>query len=317
MSTSTKPDLNHQALVYSSDETFLTAMMPFCLDGLEAEDAILAVTTQNNISILHQTLGDAARHVEFVDAATFYRTPGRTLGAYYRYVDQHTTGGRHRQVRVIGEPVWHGRDALETAEWTRYESAINVAFADCPAWIVCPYDTRTLPETIITDARRTHPELVTGASTKTSPHYAAPDTGPSPWQSQLSPAPCNVEKAVTHFGADLSAVRAFVTRAASTLGMSNSRTQRLVFAVNEIATNALQHGCGAGQVSLWRAGHRIVCDITNPRRAAGLDWYLGYLPPAPTDLEGQGLWVVRQLCDFMEIDTSPHEVTLRLHLALT
>ncbi|MFJ4716235.1 anti-sigma factor RsbA family regulatory protein [Streptomyces sp. NPDC088785] len=316
MSTSTTPRLTHQALIYGSDEAFLTAMAAFCVNGLEAEDAVLAVTTRSNISMLRQTLGDVARHVEFIDAHAFYEAPGRTMGAYYRYVDQHTTGGRHRQARVIGEPVWHGRDPLETAEWTRYEAAINVAFANCPAWIVCPYDTRTLPEAIVTGARRTHPEVITGPSTTTSHHYVAPDTGHDVWRSPLTPVPCDGEETVLHFGADLSAVRDFVTRAATTRGLPGDKAQRLVFAVNEVATNAIQHGPGEGRITLWRAGHRIVCDVTNPGAADGLDWYLGYLPPDPAQPTGHGLWTVRQLCDLTEIATGPHETTVRLHLAL-
>lgn len=311
------PHLTHQGLIYDTDEAFLSATVPFCLDGLEADDAVLAVTTPHNIGLLRQTLGHEARHVEFVDADDWYQTPGRTLGAYHRYVDRHTTAGRHRQVRVIGEPVWHGRDPLETAEWTRYESALNVAFAQCPAWIVCPYDTRALPESVIDDARRTHPELVTGPHTgTTSHHYAAPDTRRGPWQHRLTPVPADGEEAVMHFGDDLSAVRAFVSQAAGTLGMPSDRAQQLIFAVNEVATNALQHGGGQGQVTLRRAGQRIVCDITNPGHATALDWYEGYLPPDPQRDRGHGLWAVRQLCDLMEVDTSPGETTVRLHLAL-
>ncbi|MFD9396540.1 anti-sigma factor RsbA family regulatory protein [Streptomyces sp. NPDC060000] len=312
----TAPHLTHQGLIYGSDEAFLTAMAPFCLDGLEADDAVLAVTTRHNIGLLRQSLGDAARQVEFIDADDWYHTPGRTLGAYYRYVDQRTTGGRHRQVRVIGEPVWHGRDPLETAEWTRYESVINVAFADCPAWIVCPYDTRALPDDVVADARRTHPELVTGPCAEASRHYAAPDTGLGPWQRRLTPVSADGEEAVMLFGNDLTVVRAFVAQTANTLGMPSDRARRLVFAVNEVATNALQHGGGQGKVTLRRSGHRIVCDVTNPGQAAGLDWYLGYLPPDPEQGRGHGLWAVRQLCDLMEVDTSPSETTVRLHLTL-
>ncbi|MEU6271930.1 anti-sigma factor RsbA family regulatory protein [Streptomyces populi] len=307
--------LTHQALIYRSDEEFLAATVPFCRDGLDQEDAVLAVTTHTNIDLLRQALGDAARQVEFIDADEWYKAPGRTLGAYYRYVDQHTADGRHRRVRVIGEPVWHGRDPLEQTEWTRYEAAINVAFVDCPAWIVCPYDTRALPEDVVDDARRTHPELVTGPEAHTSVQYDPPDTAGSPWERRLSPVTADGEEAVLHFGPDLSVVRAFIADRAASLGMSGSSEQRLVFAVNEVATNAVQHGGGSGQVTLRRSGHRIVCDITDPNRGT-VDWYFGYLPPGPEQPRGHGLWVVRQLCDLVEIDPGPESTTVRLHLSL-
>ena len=308
------PRLIHQGLVYGSDEEFLSATVPFCLNGLEQDDAVLAVTTSANIGLLRQQLGSAAKSVEFIGADDWYLAPGRTLAAYYRYVDERTASGRYRQVRVIGEPVWHGRDVLETEEWTRYESVINIAFADCPAWIVCPYDTRVLPEAVVADARRTHPQLVTGPTADPSSHYADPLNGT--WRRELSPAPTD-GKAVMRFDADLTAVRSFVNGTALSLGMSRDAVDRLVFAANEVATNAVQHGGGAGEVTVWRTGPKVVCDVKDfggsgsPVEAG---WVLGYLPPDPERQRGHGLWTVRQLCDLAEVHTGEEGTTVRLHL---
>jgi hypothetical protein len=40
--------------------------VPFCLDGLACDDAVLAVTTPANIDLLRQQLGDALGNVEFI-----------------------------------------------------------------------------------------------------------------------------------------------------------------------------------------------------------------------------------------------------------
>ncbi|MFI9248285.1 anti-sigma factor RsbA family regulatory protein [Streptomyces sp. NPDC053086] len=245
----------------------------------------------------------------------WYDAPGRTLAAYHRYVDQRTgDAGRHRQVRVIGEPVWHGRDALEIAEWTRYESIINMAFADCPAWIVCPYDAHVLPPPVLADARRTHPQLVTGATTESSVHYAAPACA-GVWHRGLTRPPHDGREAVMRFDADLTAVRTFVAARAMSLGMSATEAEGLAFAVNEVATNAVQHGGGTGQVTLWRERRRIVCDVTDSGHTT-TGWYLGYLPPSLRQPHGHGLWAVRQLCDLVEIQAQETGTTVRLHLAL-
>ncbi|RAJ38387.1 histidine kinase-like protein [Kitasatospora sp. SolWspMP-SS2h] len=305
--------LTHQALVYGSDEEFLAAAVPFCRDGLDRGDAVLVVTTGANTSLLRQALdGDAAR-VELVDALDWYRAPGRTLGAYHRYVDRCTADGAYRQVRVIGESVWHGRDPLERAEWTRYEAVINAALASCPAWIVCPYDTRVLPRDVVDGARRTHPESVTGRAAHPSGRYAAPDAVGAPWTRRLSAVAAEGERAVLRFGDDPAPARAFVTERAASLGLDDRGVQRLVFAVNEIVTNAVQYG-GGGQLTLCRSGHRVVCDVTSPSRGS-VDWYLGYLPPDPRQPRGHALWVVRQLCDLVEIDSGPELTTVRLHLS--
>ncbi|WP_225638799.1 sensor histidine kinase [Streptomyces solaniscabiei] len=306
--------LTHHGLVYGSSQEFLAATVPFCLEGLEQQDAVLAVTTPANIDLLREALGEESGQVKFIDADEWYRTPGRTLAAYYRYVDRRTRTGRHQQVRVIGEPVWHGRDTLETAEWTRYEAAINVAFAHCPAWIVCPYDTRVLPESIVADARRTHPYLAVAASSRPSDRYEDP-TADNGRHRPLAPVSGEGEEAVMRFGADLSEVRSTVAEAAAGMGLSADGTQRLVFAVNEVATNAVQHGGGAGHIALRRAGRRIVCDVTStgPNKT---DWYLGYLPPDPQQQRGHGMWVVRQLCDLLEVHTDQDGTTVRLHVSL-
>jgi hypothetical protein len=56
---------------------------------------------------------------------------------------------------VIGE-VQFGSTPEEWAEWTAYESILNRAVADQPAWIVCPHDARALPEAVVENASRTH-----------------------------------------------------------------------------------------------------------------------------------------------------------------
>lgn len=308
--------LVHQGLIYGSDEEFLAATVPFCLEGLERGDAVLAVTTEANIGSLRDALRDAARQVEFVTADEWYRVPGATLASYYRYVDEHAVKGAHPRVRVIGEPVWRGRDALETAEWTRYESVINIAFRDFPAWIVCPYDTRVLPEDVVAGARRTHPALAVGRSARDSDQYADPTTAPEVWRRRLVPPAPDGDEAVTPLGTDLSALRAFTARRAAALGLSGDAVERLVFSVNEVATNALVHGGGSGWLTVRRVGRRVVCDVVDTGHG-DVDWYLGYLPPDPRQGHGHGLWLVRQLCDLVEIDTGSGTTTVRLHMSLS
>lgn len=307
--------LVHQALVYGSSREFLDVTVPFCLEGLARDEAVLAVTTPANAGLLREAMGGAAERVEFADSAHWYRTPGRTLAAYHRYVGQRTGNGRHRRVRIIGEPVWHGRDPLETAEWTRYESAINIAFAGCAASIVCPYDTRVLPRSIVADARRTHPQIAETASPRPSGCYTPPATDDG-WRHP--PAPLEKGRKALHmrFEADLSAVRRQVADTAARLGLPQDRIERLVFAVNEVATNAVQHGRGSGTVTVRRAGRRVVCDVTS---TGGGDaaWYLGYLPPSPDQTRGHGMWVVRQLCDLLEVHTDEESTTVRVHVALS
>ncbi|MGS2645513.1 anti-sigma factor RsbA family regulatory protein [Streptosporangium sp. LJ11] len=304
------PGLIHQALIYDTDQAFLSATTAFCLDGLARDDRVLAVTTEANIELLRSGLGDAAGQVEFVAARKWYDAPGRTLAAYNSYVNTHSPA--HRRIRIIGEPVWHGRGERQEAEWTRYEAMLNVAFAGSPAWIVCPYDTRTLPGRIVADARRTHPDLLVDSSSRASRDYDDPATFTHAADHRPLPPPAGTE-ATIRFDADLSRMRRRVAAWAAASGLSDERAERLLLAVNEVVANAVEHGGGHGEIRLWTDGPAIGCDVTDPGH---MDTpFPGYLPPGLTGLRGHGLWVVRQVCDLLEIRTGLPGTQVRLHLS--
>ncbi|RJL24471.1 sensor histidine kinase [Bailinhaonella thermotolerans] len=307
--------LIHQALFYDRDEEFLAATAGFCLDGLKAGDTVLAVTTAANIGLLRDHLGAAAGEVEFVDARDWYEAPGRTLAAYGRYVDEHEADGR--LVRIIGEPVWHGRDGLEEAEWTRYESVINAAFAGSAAWIICPYDERALPAHVVANARRTHPELLAGGETLESAKYEDPYAFVCEGDGlPLPPPPDGAGESLLELrlpDCDLAEVRRRAGDHTRALGLPPDRVQRLVTALNELATNVLRHGGGQGRVLIWPEGGRIVCDVSDRGRL--LTPFPGYIPPDPAAPNGHGLWVVRQLCDLLQVRATPEGSRFRIHLA--
>jgi CheY-like chemotaxis protein len=169
-----KGKCEHEALVYSTVEEFLAATVPFIREGLEDEEPLLVVTKEANLSALREALDADAGKVDFVDSAAWYRSPRQTLDAYAQYVREHLEEGAGR-LRVIGEPVWPRTSARAVAEWKRYESAINVAWASTPVTVVCPYDASELPEDVVADATRTHPVLRTGRGTRPSPRYADPE----------------------------------------------------------------------------------------------------------------------------------------------
>ncbi|NUP83010.1 MAG: sensor histidine kinase [Nonomuraea sp.] len=295
--------LVHQALVYATDAEFLSATVPFCHDGLAARERVLAVTTAAKIDLLAHALGGAADQVEFIESGDWYDTPGRTLAAYARYLDAYAC------VRVIGEPVWHGRTPPEESEWTRYEAALNAVFAARPVWIVCPYDERAVPERVVAGARRTHPHLLPGGGT--SADYVEP--GAFACDSDRLPLPPPPpEAAELRFDGDLHLMRRRLRAAAERLGLSRDGTDRLLLTVNEVVANAVEHGGGHGSVTIWADGTTVVCDVTDPGK---LETALpGYLPPEPTAERGHGLWVVRQLCELLEVRSDASGTRFRLHL---
>jgi DNA-binding NarL/FixJ family response regulator len=164
----------HEALVYATVEEFLAATVPFIREGLESEEPLLVVAKETNLNALQEALDTDAGRVDLVDSIEWYRNPQQTLEAYDRYARTRLEEDA-RRVRIIGEPVWPRTSPRAVAEWKRYESALNVAWASTPSWVMCPYDANELPEEIVSDAERTHPVLRTGQGSRPSPGYTDPE----------------------------------------------------------------------------------------------------------------------------------------------
>jgi anti-sigma regulatory factor (Ser/Thr protein kinase) len=302
----TGPSLIHQALLYEDAQQFLASVLPVIREGVDRAEPVLAVTTKSNSALLRAELGSAASSVKFVEPAQWYDAPGRTLAACHRYVQQRRDG--QERVRVIGEPVWSGWDQLETAGWKRFEASLNIAFATAPARMICSYDQRTLPMEVLADARRTHPQLSGGTR---NDEYADPSAFYTEWQLELPPPPQGRYTALP-FDGDPTPVRHFAAAQATRLGVPAGRVDDFVLAVNEVATNAIRHGAGYGQVRVWREDRYLLCEVFDP--GSNVEGPFGYLPPNPDSAGGHGLWITRQLCDLVEIRSSPAGTTVRLYI---
>lgn len=172
--TPAPPLLEHRVLPYGSDEEYLAAAIPFFHGGIERSESLLAVTTDTRIELLRDTLDDRSERVEFADSADWYRSPDAALNGYRTFVNEKLEAGAV-WIRILGEPVWAGRSDAEITAWTRYESFLNVSFASSPATIVCPYDTRSLPEEVVADAHQTHPTVADASSGTANPLYRDPE----------------------------------------------------------------------------------------------------------------------------------------------
>jgi anti-sigma regulatory factor (Ser/Thr protein kinase) len=133
---------------------------------------------------------------------------------------------------------------------------------------------------------------------------------PQPFAQPLPAPACEVRELV-FAGEQLGVLRRTLTNWAAEQRMPQAPTEELVLAVNELATNSVRHGGGAGKLLLWRESDRLVCEI----RDAGHidDALIGRSRPAPNQHTGRGLWLVHQLCDLVEIHSSPTGTAVRVH----
>ncbi|GLW06065.1 anti-sigma regulatory factor [Microtetraspora sp. NBRC 13810] len=301
----------HVAAIYDSDQTYLHSVLPFVRRSLDHGRDTLVVAGRDKLGLLSAALGDDFGRIDRRIGPTWYTHPARTLTAYHEYAEPWARRG----TTLIGEPVWAGRDERDVREWLRYESAINLAFAEAPVLVLCLYDRAATPADVLAETARTHPWCLDGDGLRPSADYVRPaDYRPAgdgvPF---ADPPPRAAGMAFT--SRDLARLRRTVADTAHAAGLDRDTAGSLVLSVSEIAANTVEHGAGHGRLTIWTAGRELICEITD--ESGRLDVPLpGYLPPGPASPRGYGLWISRQLCDLVEIRTEGGVLRVRLHMYL-
>jgi anti-sigma regulatory factor (Ser/Thr protein kinase) len=116
------------------------------------------------------------------------------------------------------------------------------------------------------------------------------------------------------YRSDLSQVRALVFQQAMQAGLAEGRANDLVLAVSEVAANTLRHTRSPGTLAIWHDDDEVVCEIHDEGMIT--DPEVGRQKPAPHASGGHGLWIVRQVCDLVELTSDGNGTTVRLHMAL-
>ena len=110
--------------------------------------------------------------------------------------------------------------------------------------------------------------------------------------------------------------RELVRSAAGQAALPPERVAEAVLAAHEVAMNAITHGRGRGAVRVWTAAGELVCEVED--HGPGLsDPLVGSERPDTRRAHGRGLWIARQLCDRVEIESSPGSTLVRLHWRLS
>jgi anti-sigma regulatory factor (Ser/Thr protein kinase) len=301
----------HQALLYGSKDEFLAGTLPLVRDGLKCGDPVRIATTERNTGWLRAALGAEARHVAFCDNSEWYVNPARALAALHHTVQAAMSGGY--RLRMIEEPLWTARTGQDGREWFRYESLVNVALASANAIFMCTYDTRVVELDVMANVARTHPQMILDGGLRASPTY----TDPGAFNAECNRSPLPELPPPTlwlrfHELDQLAALRAFVTSHATQTGAATQHVEQFVQAVDEVATNAIQHG-GGGVLQIWADRQTMTCEVSDTGGGLG-DPLAGHLPPGRRAVRGRGLWIARHFSDLIELHSDPAGTTVRLHL---
>jgi len=301
----------HEAFLYRDSEEFLRGMLRFIRAGTEKGEPVFVVLSAEKIERLKDALGEDADRLLFADMAEVGANPARIIAAWREFVDVHGAGAQ--PIRGIGEPIWAGRSDPELAECHRHESLLNLAFADTPSFrLLCPYDVSALDPKVVEEAERTHPFVSDLESFRDSGSYRGMDSIAAPFADELGEPPARAEK-LAFDGDSLAEVRGLVARWAKRVGLAGPRAENLVLAANEIATNSIRHGGGAGILRLWEEDGVLLCQIEDRGHIA--EPLAGRLQPVLDKPGGRGLWLANQLCDLVQVRTFEDGNVVRIHMA--
>jgi anti-sigma regulatory factor (Ser/Thr protein kinase) len=110
----------------------------------------------------------------------------------------------------------------------------------------------------------------------------------------------------------VTALRHAVASTAAEAGLAGERLDDFVVAVNELLTNAVRHGGGAGRVSLWCDAGLVVCEVAD--HGTGLPAPRPEQPERPPADQpgGWGLWLAGRLTDTLELKTGADGTSVRI-----
>ena len=127
---------------------------------------------------------------------------------------------------------------------------------------------------------------------------------------RLPPPPAGAER--IEYLSDLRSLRAMIATAAQRAGLAAERVTDLTIAAGEVAANTLRHTAAGGTAMTWQVDGEMLCEISDSGHIS--DPLAGLRRPSLDEPGGQGLWLVNQVCDLVELRSSAAGTTVRLHM---
>ncbi|MFP5021798.1 ATP-binding protein [Pseudonocardia phyllosphaerae] len=288
------------ALVHADDaEELLTRTLPTVRAAVRDSGAqvVLAVSDPVGTGVREALDGTGAVVSRLTTLTRSARESGQTVAAW-----------RARELRALsssGRPVVllcehdDSLDGVDGGFWVEYEAALNISLSGLPVTQICAYPRIPLHARVGAAALANHPLLLSGNELVPNPDFRPADEVMA--TTRIAPphllGPPDVRLSYNTF--ELSRVRDAVSDAARAVRLDTVRGEDMVQAVNEVATNAVEHGAPHADLSVWAGSEGLVCEVHDHGRIT--QPLIGLAPPHPSQSRGRGTWIARQLCDSLHV----------------
>ncbi|MFJ1709346.1 anti-sigma factor RsbA family regulatory protein [Kitasatospora sp. NPDC088346] len=300
----TDKGLRHILFPFADDDRFLAGALSFVEHAVGAGDPVVIAVSGSREQLMREALtgAGAAGQVSFLDAAELRRNPGRLIPVWQAWIGKIAQDGR--PVRAISENQWTGRTPAESAELRYHEWLLNRAFAEAPVWwLLCPFDTGAgHPGSTLDALQRCHPLVLGQDGPSPEPAYAE-----GPYAFEPLSDPCDPDEALAFSTGGLTFVRERVTACAARHGLAGDRLRDLLLAATEVAANSIKYA-GGGSLRTWGEDGRVICEFRDSGYLA--DPMAGRIMPTMDQVGGRGLWLAQQMCDLVQIRSSPESGTV-------
>ncbi|MEQ3549267.1 ATP-binding protein [Pseudonocardia nematodicida] len=190
-------------------------------------------------------------------------------------------------------------DGVDGGFWIELEAALNISLAGLPVTQLCVYPRLPLHGAVGDAAVANHPLQLRGGELVPNPGHRTPAEVLEAWAFAPPHLLGPPDERFTYNTFELARVRDTVEDATRACGFDPIRAEDMVQAVNEIATNAVEHGSSEAGFAVWTRGGELVCEV-HDRGTIELP-LIGLAPPHPSQARGRGTWIARQLCDSLHV----------------
>ena len=297
----------HTALLYETSGELTEGIAAFVAAGVGAGEPVVVDLPEARLRALQAQLRVPARNVTWRATSAGAQSPGKLIHRVRSQAAQHPG----RPFRYAHEPAQPGQPAAELCEVIRHEALVNTALAGVPANVLCAYDGCEHRQ-LAAGVRWTHPEVISRGQRRTCDSYRHGACAPPGFDQPLSPVPAAAARLT--YRDDQGAARRFTAAQARRAGLPQARVDDLVLAVSELTVNTRAHTAGPGTLAIWSTPGRLLCQVTDSGHIT--DPLAGQVDPGPEAVDHRGLWIVHQVCDFVQLRTGPAGTTIRLHMRL-